>query len=134
MAAGAYSSIFIATPLAVQLKELEPGVRAGDARTLRHRQRRQADRYAAVPAYTEDLPLHEPPAGMAGTGHDPATAVPEDEQADDWEPQETGIGASRSRVPRSTAGERPASRTVSQSAAAKRAQPSRKPRSQRGKR
>jgi preprotein translocase subunit SecF len=64
MAAGAYSSIFIATPLAVQLKELEPGVRAGDARTLRHRQRRQADRYAAVPAYTEDLPLHEPPVGM----------------------------------------------------------------------
>jgi len=134
MAAGAYSSIFIATPLAVQLKELEPGVRAGDARTLRHRQRREADRYAAVPSYSEDLPLHEPPAGVDGVGREPMAAGPVDEQAEDWQPQETGIGASRSRVPRSTAGERPASRAVSPSAAAKRAQPSRKPRSQRGKR
>ena len=33
MAAGIYSSVFIATPLLVQLKELEPGVRAGDTAT-----------------------------------------------------------------------------------------------------
>ena len=43
MAAGAYSSIFIATPLVVQLKELEPGIKAGDARAMRHRTRKTVD-------------------------------------------------------------------------------------------
>src|SRR3954469_6090205 len=37
MAAGAYSSIFIATPLVVQLKERETGIKAGDARAIRSR-------------------------------------------------------------------------------------------------
>jgi len=47
---------------------------------------------------------------------------------------ERGVPAgSASRPARYTAGERPASRPVSPSASAKRAQPSRKPRSQRGK-
>ncbi len=41
--------------------------------------------------------------------------------------------ATPSRPARYTAGQRPASRSVSPSASAKRAQPSRKPRSQRGK-
>ena len=57
MAAGAYSSIFIATPLVVQLKELEPGVRAGDARAMRHRARPEADRFAGVPASVERTPV-----------------------------------------------------------------------------
>ena len=61
MAAGAYSSIFIATPLVVQLKELEPGIKAGDARAMRHRDRKTVDPYAAVPAFTEDMPVHEDP-------------------------------------------------------------------------
>ena len=52
---------------------------------------------------------------------------------DDREPEETSVAAP-TRTPRSTAGERPASKQVSPSAAAKRAQPQRKPRSQRGKR
>jgi preprotein translocase subunit SecF len=127
MAAGAYSSIFIATPLVVQLKELEPGVRAGDARAMRHRRREEVDRYASVPTFTEDMPIEEEPRTGAGT-----RTVPVDE--DGREPEETGVSAARSRQPRSTAGERPASRSVSQSASAKRAQPQRKPRSQRGKR
>jgi preprotein translocase subunit SecF len=139
MAAGAYSSIFIATPLVVQLKELEPGVRAGDARALRHRARKDVDRYAAVPTFSEDMPLHdesgaEPEPGTQGglddrldDGFDAAVA------GDDREPAQTGASASRLHAPRPTAGERPASRSVSPSASAKRAQPSRKPRSQRGK-
>ena len=129
MAAGAYSSIFIATPLAVQLKELEPGVRAGDARAMRHRARHQADPYATVPVYAEDMPLHDEPGARAG---DEADAGP----ATDREREETEVAArgpaAPVRTPRSTAGERPASRPVSRSASAKRAQPSRKPRSQRG--
>src|SRR4029078_12833052 len=61
MAAGAYSSIFIATPLVVQLKELDPGLRPGDARALRHRNRRQVDPYASVPVFSEDMPLSDEP-------------------------------------------------------------------------
>jgi preprotein translocase subunit SecF len=121
MAAGAYSSIFIATPLVVQLKEMEPGIKSGDARTLRHRNRRPVDRYASVPAFSEDLPMHDEPGGedveehASGDRHDEVQV------------------AAPGRAPRFTAGERPASRPVSPSASAKRAQPSRKPRSQRGK-
>jgi preprotein translocase subunit SecF len=125
MAAGAYSSIFIATPLVVQLKELEPGVKAGDARVRRHRSRQVVDPYASVPAFTEDMPVHDEPED----GDEPAASVgPEDR-----EPEGTGVARGPVRTPRSTAGERPASRPVSPSASAKRAQPSRKPRSQRGK-
>ncbi len=116
MAAGAYSSIFIATPLLVQLKEREPGIKKDDARA-RTRARHHADRYAAVPVFTDDMAVQDEP------GREPEHA--EDSDA-------APVGARRS--PRSTAGERPASRPVSQSASSKRAQPSRKPRSQRGKR
>jgi preprotein translocase subunit SecF len=123
MAAGAYSSIFIATPLVVQLKEMEPGIKAGDARTMRHRKRHEVDRYASVPSFSEDMPVHDEPNGAeAPVGRDPE------------EQEESGVPAAPAlRAPRSTAGERPASRPVSPSAAAKRSQPSRKPRSQRGK-
>ena len=61
MAAGIYSSIFIATPLLVQLKELEPGVRAGDVRARKHRSRRDVDRYASVPAFADDMPVYDEP-------------------------------------------------------------------------
>ena len=122
MAAGAYSSIFIATPLVVQLKELEPGIKAGDARALRHRDRKTVDPYAAVPAFSEDMPLQDEPGADR-----PAS---EDRVEDDGE---SVPAASPSRPARYTAGQRPASRAVSPSASAKRAQPSRKPRSRRGK-
>jgi preprotein translocase subunit SecF len=122
MAAGTYSSIFIATPLVVQLKELEPGIRAGDARALRHRNRREVDPYASVPVFTEDMPVEDEPAADGDRA-----PVAEDED-------ERGVPAGTSSRPaRYTAGERPASRPVSPSASSKRAQPSRKPRSQRGK-
>ncbi len=119
MAAGAYSSIFIATPLLVQLKELEPGVRQGDARAM-VRAKHDADRFAAVPVYTDNMPIGEEPDGQPEPSHD------------DVEESERAVPAA-TRTPRYTAGERPASRPVSDSPAAKRAQPSRKPRSQRGK-
>lgn len=123
MAVGLYSSVFIATPLVVQLKEMEPGVKAGDARALRNHKRKQVDPFASVPAFTENMPEYAEPTD---DGVEPA-----DERA-------TGAAAparpaSPARTPRYTAGERPASRAVSPSASAKRAQPQRKPRSQRGK-
>jgi len=129
MAAGTYSSIFIATPLVVQLKEMEPGIRAGDARTIRSRNKRSADRYAEVPVFSDDMPIEDEP-GAAAEADRPAAA------AGDANADGNGVPPRHpSRVARYTAGERPApsSRSVSQSASSKRAQPSRKPRSQRRK-
>lgn len=131
MAAGAYSSIFIATPLLVQLKEMEPGVRAGDARAMRHRSRREVDRYASVPAYAEDMPVYDEPGGP-GRG-----AVPDDGDAP-APPRSTGGNRA---VPagepgRYSAGERSGERRsipLGETSAARRPQPTRKPRSQRGK-
>jgi preprotein translocase subunit SecF len=122
MAAGAYSSIFIATPLLVQLKELEPGVKEGDARARRHKSRRQVDPFASVPVYTEDMPVQDEPD---------AVEDPDDRSA----PPSGGNRPVPPGAPgRVTAGERPPSaRPVSGSTAAGRPQPSRKPRSQRGK-
>jgi preprotein translocase subunit SecF len=125
MAAGLYSSVFIATPLVVQLKEREPGVKAGDARAIRHNNRKQVDPYASVPAYSEDMPVYDEPAeGPAG-----AAGVREPEPATEG----ARVGQTQPNRSRYTAGERPAGRPVTPSAAAKRAQPERKPRSQRGK-
>ena len=127
MVAGAYSSIFIATPLVVQLKELEPGVKVGDARVMRHRDRHRdrdaVDPYASVPAFSEDMPIQDEPGDGAGT----RLGGP-----DVLDPDSVPAAAS-GRAPRYTAGERPASRPVSPLASAKRAQPTRKPRSKRGK-
>jgi preprotein translocase subunit SecF len=58
MAAGAYSSIFIATPLAVQLKSNEKEITQQDARA-KARARRDVDRYADVPAFTDDMPVQD---------------------------------------------------------------------------
>ena len=59
MAAGTYSSVFVATPLLAQLKIREAKVAQADKRT-RARQRHDADRYAAIPAFVED----QPPVGL----------------------------------------------------------------------
>jgi preprotein translocase subunit SecF len=125
MAAGTYSSIFIATPLVVQLKEREPGIRAGDARAIRSRQKRAVDPYADVPVFSEDMPIQDEP----GAEPEPSRPV-SSEGAGNGVPQRQPA-----KVARYTAGERtaPSSRSVSQSASSKRAQPSRKPRSQRRK-
>src|SRR5690606_25089627 len=59
MAAGAYSSIFIATPLVVQLKLREKDISLSDARA-KARARRAADPYATVPSFDERMPEHQP--------------------------------------------------------------------------
>ncbi len=78
MAAGVYSSVFIATPLLVHLKSRESDVVQAEKRD-RARQRAQVDRYASVPAFTEDLPLQDEP-GAAGadrpvSGDEPAPSA-----------------------------------------------------------
>src|SRR6478609_6660716 len=53
MAAGTYSSIFIATPLLAWMKSREVGVQEQEKR-LKARRKHEADRYAQVPTFTED--------------------------------------------------------------------------------
>ena len=65
MAAGAYSSIFIATPLLVHLKSNETEVVLAERRA-KARERRNADRYASVPVFKDDLPIVDPDAPAPG--------------------------------------------------------------------
>jgi preprotein translocase subunit SecF len=123
MAVGAYSSIFIATPLLVQLKSNESEVRLAEKRQ-KARARHEADRYAAVPAFTEDMPIHAEPGATAGPDareHDdvPATRTPGAPR----DPEAAGRGRV---VP-------PARGPVGRSGASGRVQPSRQTRSKRGK-
>jgi preprotein translocase subunit SecF len=124
MAAGAYSSIFIATPLVAQLKSREKAITEQDARA-RARQKRDADRYANVPAFTEDMPIADAPEGFRPDPDDPdAPPVARTPfRAPTGGAQATGSGRV---VPTAKA-------PVEQSGSAKRNQPSRQPRSKRGK-
>jgi preprotein translocase subunit SecF len=118
MAAGAYSSIFIATPLLVQLKSGESAVIDAEKRD-KTRRRQEADRYASVPAFTEDMPIHEEPGAVDRPVEAPPTAPAREPRAPE--------AANRGRVAPAPRG------PVRPSGASGRQQPSRQPRSKRGK-
>jgi len=123
MAAGAYSSIFIATPLVVHLKQHEKAITEQDARA-KARSRRSVDRYADVPVFADDMPVRE-----RGDDFAPSDGAEEDRelrpvvQAPPRRPEGSGSGRV---VPESKA-------PLGESGAAKRSQPKRQPRSKRGK-
>jgi len=117
MASGAYSSIFIATPLLVQLKANEQDIQAAEKRAAIRRSR--ADRYADVPVFKDDLPIQDEPDADEG---EPA-AVRAATTAAPRRPEASGSGRV---VPE-------AARPVKQSGSAKRSQPARQSRSKRGK-
>ncbi|MFT4009149.1 MAG: protein translocase subunit SecF [Nocardioidaceae bacterium] len=121
MAVGAYSSIFIATPIFVQLKEFEPGVKAGDKRAMKHRSRREVDPFASVPAFSEDMPIHDDPG--AAPEHEDGTA----DAATRGGNRPVPAGPATKFTPEA----RPSTRPVTESASANRPQPKRAPRSQR---
>ncbi len=122
MAAGAYSSIFIATPLAVQLKSREKAVTEQDRRA-KARARRDADRYADVPAFTEDMPV-QGDAGEEPTPFEPDdTGAPPPTHSAPRRPQASGSGRV---VPEPK-------RPSAESNSSGRSQPMRQPRSKRGK-
>jgi preprotein translocase subunit SecF len=127
MAAGAYSSIFIATPLLVHLKQNETEVVLAERRA-KARERRNADRYASVPVFKDDLPIADPDADDAQG----ALLVDDDDfEDDDFDDDPSGGAApeatGRGRVVPTT------QRPVGPSPASGRAQPTRQPRSKRGK-
>ena len=115
MAAGAYSSIFIATPLLVQLKSNEQEVQQAEKRFAARAAK--ADRYAAVPTFREDMPIEDEP----GTRREPARAASTPKQP--TRPAASGSGRT---VPEPH-------RPVGASKSAKRQQPQRQTRSKRGK-
>jgi preprotein translocase subunit SecF len=121
MAAGAYSSIFIATPLAVQLKSGEKEITQQDARA-RARSRRTVDRYADIPYSDEDLPVRETPTEL-GEEDEGVEITVAPRLAPPRRPEGSGSGRV---VPESKA-------PLRDSGAAKRNQPRREPRSKRGK-
>jgi preprotein translocase subunit SecF len=118
MAAGTYSSIFIATPLLAQLKASESEVQLAEKRA-KARARQQADPYASVPAFTEDMPIQAEPGAAGADPAEDASATPAARRS----PEAAGRGrvAPPSRGP------------VRSSGASGRQQPSRQSRSKRGK-
>jgi len=125
MAAGAYSSIFIATPLLAHLKSLEPDVQELEKR-VRARRRHDVDRYAAVPAYVDDMEVADDPGLAPGQGGDRAE-----------QPAASRTGGNRAQPNTDAAGRGrvvpPARGPVRPSSSSGRVQPSRKSKSKRGK-
>ncbi|HEY6934086.1 MAG TPA: protein translocase subunit SecF [Marmoricola sp.] len=123
MIAGAYSSIFIATPLLAQMKMHEKEITAQAARA-RARARRDADRYADVPVFTEGMPVEdEPGARRLPAGEEDEDAPVAAVRVTPRRPDASGSGRT---LPTNKA-------PVRESGAAKRNQPTRQPRSKRGK-
>jgi preprotein translocase subunit SecF len=124
-AAGVYSSIFIATPLLAHLKSGESEVVLAERRAKARA--KEADRYAAVPAFTEDQPIRDV------DHHDDAP----DELLDDEGPvaQPSGSGSSGTHgeaLGRGRTAPTPR-RPVGESRSSGRQQPSRQTKSQRKK-
>ncbi len=122
MAAGAYSSIFIATPLLAYMKMREPALQEQERR-VKARRRHQVDPYASVPAYSDDLPIAADPnlAPVRGDGEPAATPSGGNRPV----PSTDAVGRGRV-VP-------PSRGPVAPSPAAGRVQPTRQTRSKRGK-
>ncbi len=122
MAAGAYSSIFIATPLAVQLKSNEKEITEQDNRA-KARARREVDRYANVPVFTDDMPVTD-------VDDDDESDLPVRDDYEDDTPARTP------RRPEATGSGRvvpTAKKPLRDSGSSGRTQPTRRPRSKRGK-
>jgi preprotein translocase subunit SecF len=121
MAAGAYSSIFIATPLLAHLKSLEPDVQELEKR-VKARRRHQVDPYAQVPVYTDDMPV-DAEAPLTGDREEQTAAA----RSGGARPQPNTDATGRGRVVPPSRG------PVRPSSSSGRAQPSRKSKSKRGK-
>ena len=133
MVSGAYSSIFIATPLLAQLKEREPEMKKLAARVAARRAkepegpRRQAPVAAAEPLSEDPSRCRPRPLALVDPANRTRRRVEDAELADAAVSSRTGI-----RISRVESGSRPDLRPTSDGAA-KRPQPQHKPRSQRKK-
>ncbi|MGC4112639.1 MAG: protein translocase subunit SecF [Nocardioides sp.] len=125
MAAGAYSSIFIATPLLAHMKSREAGA-AELERRIRTRRAHDVDRYASVPAYTDDMEIATDPNVAPPSAADrPEQPAPTSTGGSSPRPSTEASGRGRV-VPQSRGPVRPSSSSG-------RSQPSRQSKSKRGK-
>ena len=127
MAAGVFSSVFIAPRVLVQMKSTESEVKLADKRA-KARARRDADRYAAVPAFTEDMPVVDEPGVLDEAEGDLEEGAPVSRPVAPTATQRSPEVAGRGRIAPESRG------PVRDSSAAGRQQPSRQPKSKRGKR
>jgi preprotein translocase subunit SecF len=124
MVSGAYSSIFIATPLLAQLREREPDMKKLASRVAT---RRSKESQKDQPGQRARRPAGQPAVT------DPAPAAETRDEPDDSELAEAALGGRPGiKISRMSAAERPDVRPLSDGAA-KRPQPQHKPRSQRKK-
>jgi preprotein translocase subunit SecF len=123
MAAGAYSSIFIATPLLAHMKSREADVKELEKR-VKARRRHQVDPYASVPAYADDMAVAPDPNLVPGSDREEQPAAA---RTGGNRPVPNTDAAGRGRVVPQARG------PVRPSSASGRAQPSRKSKSKRGK-
>jgi len=127
MAAGTYSSIFIATPLFVQLKSGEKDVIDSERRA---RQRaKQVDPYAFVPTFAEGMPVED---NGELSGDTTPGVVPNPEAASSGGPAKPTLRPTDER-PTSRGRTAPPARGPLREGGSGRPQPSREPRSKRGK-
>ncbi|HWJ82680.1 MAG TPA: protein translocase subunit SecF [Nocardioides sp.] len=127
MGAGVYSSVMLAPRVIVHLKGLESDVQE-QARRAKARKRAEADRYAAVPVFADDMPVRqaEPDVDIADDDSFRIDVVDESEET----------AGSRSQAPTALGRGRTAPtqhRSVAPSSSSGRNQPVRESRSKRGK-
>jgi preprotein translocase subunit SecF len=127
MAVGVYSSVILAPRVLVHLKSGENDVKLAEKRA-KARSRAQADPYAAVPSFTEDLPVQD----------DPDSEVDSEPVDDELQTSAPTLTKSRPSGSGSTEAGRgrtvpPARGPLGQSGSSGRVQPSRQPKSKRGK-
>lgn len=131
MAVGVYSSIFLAPRVLVHLKSNETEVVLAERRA-KARARAAADKYAAVPAFTEDMAIQDDPDTLRERG-----AILVDDEYDDDEVDERptrGTGPTTERASDAVGRGRTVptnQRPVGESRASGRQQPSRAPKSKR---
>jgi preprotein translocase subunit SecF len=121
MAAGVFSSVWVAPRILVHLKSNESEVVLAEKRA-KARARAQADRYASVPTFTDDMAVSDEPAELDDDIEIEVETAGSGRRADSTA---TRLGQGRIAPP--------ARGPVRQSGASGRQQPSRQPRSQRGK-
>jgi len=121
MAVGVYSSVFLAPRVLVQLKSNETEVVLAERRA-KARARREADKYASVPSFKDDMPVLD-------EGEDLLDLPVDDEDEAEAAPAATRAAEAvgRGRVTPTP------SRPIGNSSASGRQQPSRQPKSKRGK-
>lgn len=131
MAAGVFSSVWVAPRILVHLKSNEADVILAEKRA-KARARAQADRYASVPAFTESMAVSDEPHELGEYGDF-------DDADDDPRDADTPVSGGAGRVGGSEAPygrgriAPPPRGPMKEGGASGRTQPTRKPRSQRGK-